>query len=251
MKTIAVLAQKGGTAKSTSVACLGAGLHREGLKVLHVDLDPQASLSLMLNAAAGKTIFDALAKETPIADTIQTTAQGALIAADSRLVEKGLLTNAGEETRLKTALKPLQKRFDVALLDCAPNLGPLTVNAIAAANGLIIPLKADLLSLSAMHELNTTITIAKKRQNPKLKVYGIIITQYNGRASAPRLMLEEITAQAEKLGLPVYQPPIRRTVALEEIQITHKSIFDTPKNPAAQDYKAIVEQLLNQLKKGA
>ena len=213
MKTIAIVAQKGGTGKSTTAACLGAGLHREGLKVLHADLDPQASLSLMLDAKEGKTIFDALAKGTPIADTIQDTPQGALIAADSRLVTKGLLANDGEETRLKAALKPLQKRFDVALLDCAPNLGALTVNAMTAADGLIIPLKADLLSLSAMHELNTTITIAKKRSNPKLKVYGIVVTQYNGRASAPRLMLAEMTAQAEKLGISLSDTQIEQMIA--------------------------------------
>ena len=255
MKTIAVIAQKGGTAKSTSVACLGAGLHREGLKVLHVDLDPQASLSLMLNAAAGNTVFDALAKGPPIADTIQTPAsQGALIAADSRLAKRGILTRPGDTSRLKTALEPLQSRFDVALLDCSPALGAMSVSALIAADAVVIPARADRLSLNALQELHSTIETVKNGTekapgpNPALTVYGILITQYDGRTTAARLILDEIKAQAAQLGMSVYDPPTRRAVIFDEIQITGGTIYDSPRSKATQDYQAIVNQLINQVK---
>lgn len=245
MKTIAILNQKGGTGKTTACLCLGAGLHREGLNVLHIDLDSQGSLSLILRAAKGLNIYDALIDGKPIARTIQNTAaQGALIAADSRLAERGLLTRKGDTSRLKTALEPLQGLYDVALIDCPPALSPLSVSALIAADGVIVPARADRLSLNALHELHSTI----KTVNPALIVYGILVTQYDGRTTAARLILDEIKQQAAAMGMPVYNPPTRRAVVYEEVQITGGTIYDNPRSNAAQDYTAIVNQLLQQMK---
>lgn len=247
MKTIALLNQKGGVGKSTATLCLGAGLHRAGLNVLYVDLDSQGSLSLILRAVKGPNIYDVLIDGKPIGRTIQNTPQGALIAADSRLAKRGLLTRPGDTSRLKTALEPLQGRFDVALLDCPPALGAMSVSALIAADAVVIPARADRLSLNALQELHSTIE-AVKDTNPALTVYGILITQYDARTTAARLILDEIKAQAAQLGMSVYDPPTRRAVIFDEIQITGGTIYDSPRSKATQDYQAIVNQLINQLK---
>ena len=244
MKTIAILNQKGGVGKTTACICLGSGFHRAGLQVLHVDLDSQGSLSLILRAAKGFNIYDTLIDGKPITRTIQHTPQGDLIAADGRLARRGLLSRPDDTTRLKTALEPLQGRYDVALLDAPPQLGPMSVSALIAADGLIIPMRPDYLTLNALHELNSTI----KAVNPTLKVYGILITQYNGHTSANRIMLDEIKEQAAALNIPVYDPPTRRAIAFEELQITGRSLYDSPRSAAAQDYQAITNALIDQLK---
>lgn len=254
MKTIAILNQKGGCGKSTAALCLGAGLHRAGLNVLHIDLDSQGSLSLILRAVKGPNIYDALIDGKPIGRTIQNTPQGALIAADSRLAKRGLLTRPGDTSRLKTALEPLQSRFDVALLDCPPALSAMSMSALIAADAVVIPARADRLSLNALQELHSTIAAVKNGTdkapgpNPALKVYGILITQYDGRTTAARLILDEIKAQAAQLGMSVYDPPTRRAVIFDEIQITGGTIYDSPRSKATQDYQAIVNQLMNQMK---
>lgn len=253
MKTIALLNQKGGVGKSTATLCLGAGLHRAGLNVLHVDLDSQGSLSLILRAVKGPNIYDALIDGKPIGRTIQNTPQGALIAADSRLAKRGLLTRPGDTSRLKEALEPLQSRFDVALLDCPPALSPMSMSALIAADAVIIPARANRLSLNALQELHSTIAAVKGTEkapgpNPALTVYGILITQYDGRTTAARLILDEIKAQAAQLGMSVYDPPTRRAVIFDEIQITGGTIYDSPRSKATQDYQAIVNQLINQVK---
>ena len=248
MKVIAIACQKGGTSKTTTTLCLGAGLHRAGLDVLHIDIDPQGSLSLCLNAAQGVNVYDILIDGKPINRALQTTPQGALIAADGRLSARGLLTRKGDENRLARALEPLRSRYDVALIDAPPQLGPLSMNALNAADAVVIPMRPDRLSLNALHELHSTIQVIRQTTNPALEIYGIIVSMYDGRTTAHRLMLDEITEQAKALGVKVYNPPIRRSIALEEIQITGKSIFDNPRSNAAQDYQAIINQIIEQMK---
>lgn len=251
MKTIAILNQKGGTSKTTSVLCLGAGLHRAGLNVLCVDLDSQGSLSLILRAAQGLNIYDALVDGRPIARTIQHTSQGDLIAADGRLAARGLLTRKGDETRLKTALEPLQAKYDVCLLDCPPALSVMSVSALIAADAVIIPARADVLSLNAIRELHSTIEVIRQSSNPGLEIYGILITQFDRRTTAARLMLDEIKEQAATMDISVYDPPIRRAIICEEIQITGGTIYDNPRSNATQDYQTIVNQLAEQIKEEA
>ena len=245
MKSIAIACQKGGTGKTTTALCLGAGLHRAEFRVLHVDIDSQGSLSLCLNAAQGLNIHDILIDRKPVINALQITPQGALIAADGRLSARGLLTRKGDASRLKMALEPLQDMFDVCLVDCPPALSPLSMNALTAADAAIIPMRPDRLSLNALHELHSTIQATR----PDLEIYGIIVTMYDGRTTAHRLMFDEITEQAAAMGMKVYSPPVRRSIAFEEIQITTgRTIFDNPRSNAAQDYQSIVNQLIKQLK---
>lgn len=249
--TIAIIAQKGGTGKTTTTAALGAGLTRSGYSVLYIDVDPQGNLSQMLGAATtGTTVYTLLTdRKTKARDAIQATPQGAIIAASGRLAEDGILTTTGKEYRLREALEPVKNDFDIILIDCPPQLGVLSINALTAADGAIIPLKADRFSLDTLGELYQTYEVVKRYTNPSLTIMGILVTQYNSRATVNRLCLEQLQEQADALGLHIYQPPIRRTVALEEVQYTG-DIFSLPKSNGAADYGAIVEQIIKQLQEG-
>lgn len=247
MKTICIVNQKGGVGKTASTAAIGAGLHRAGQRVLYIDLDPQRNLSLQLGAAQGVTVYDILTGKGKATTAAQDTAQGAIIPSDGRLSEKGMLTGRGAEYRLKDALEPVKKGFDVCLIDCPPSLGALTVAALTAADGVIIPCKADRFSMDALHEITGTIEVIRDSTNKGLKVYGVLITQYNPRTTVNRLILDEIKEQAEAQGMKVYDPPIRRAIAVEETQITGGTVYDT-RNGAAEDYQRITDTLLKQMK---
>ena len=247
-RTIAIIAQKGGTGKTTTTAALGAGLSRSGLKVLYVDLDPQANLTGMLGATTqGVTLYDLLtSRKAKAADAIQDTPQGAIIAASGRLAEGDILTGTGREYRLRETLEPVKKGFDVTLIDCPPTLGVLSVNALTAADGAIIPLRADRFSLDALTEFYETYATVRRYTNPALSILGVLVTCYNSRATINRLCLEALQEKASALGVTVYTPPIRRTVALEESQYS-PDIFTQPRSNAAKDYGEIVSTLLHQL----
>lgn len=248
MKTICIVNQKGGVGKTASAAAIGAGLHRAGQRVLYIDLDPQRNLSLQLGAIQGATVYSVLTGKTTATAAIQNTAQGRIIPADRRLSEKGILTGKGAEYRLKDAITPIKNKFDVCLIDCPPSLGALTVAALTAADGVIIPCKADRFSLDALHEISGTLDAIRASSNAALQVYGVLITQYSGRTTAHRLLLEEIQELAAAHNMTVYAPPIRRAIAVEETQITGGTVYDT-RNNAAADYQQIVNTLLTQIKK--
>lgn len=249
MITLAFANQKGGVGKTASAAAVGTGLHRAGKRVLFVDLDPQANLSAQLGSEDGAaTITDVLTGNAKIKSAIQDTATGALIAADGNLAQKGILTGRGAEYRLKGFLEPVKRNYDVCIIDCPPQLGILTVSALTAADGVIIPCKADRFSLDALQAIADTIATIQENTNADLKVYGAIITMYNPRTTVNQVMLEELSEQAELLGISVYTPPIRRAIAIEETQLGG-SVFDT-KNRAAEDYQKIVNTILKQIEKG-
>jgi len=247
MKTIAIVSQKGGVGKTTTTAALGAGLHRTSQRILVVDIDPQANASTMLEATPGPTIYDVLTGRSKTAQAIQTTAQGSIIPSDARLAEKGVLTGKGAEYRLKSALEPVKKDFDACLIDCPPNLGALSIAALTAADGVIVPCRPDRFSLSALHEISATLEAVRKATNTGLTVYGVLLTQFNRRSTLHRLMLDELRQQAEAMGMTVLDPPIRATVAFDELQFTNSTIFDT-RNGAAEDYQAITSTILKRLK---
>ena len=248
MITICIVNQKGGVGKTASAAAIGAGLHRAGQRVLYIDLDPQSNLSLQLNASQGATVYDVLTGSATAAAAIHSSSQGDIIPADRRLSSKGTLTGKGAEYRLKDALQPIQRSYTACLIDCPPSLGALTVAALTAADGVIIPCKADRFSLDALHEISGTLDAIRASSNQALKVYGVLITQYNGRTSAHRLLLDEIKELAAAHNMPVYEPPIRRAIAVEETQITGGTVYDT-RNGAAEDYTQITGAVLKQIKK--
>lgn len=249
MKTLAIINQKGGVGKSTTAAAIGGGFHREDARVLYVDLDPQCNLSYLLAAnISGLTqasALDVLQGNASAADALQKTAQGGVIAASPALAGADIvLTATGKEYRLKEALEALAGGYDYCIIDTPPALGILTVNALTACNGCIIPAQADFLSLQGIGQLHGTIETVRKYCNPGLTVYGIVLTRYSGRAVITRevtAMMEETAAQ---LKTRLYNTRIRECTAVKEAQAMRQDIYTyAPRSNATADYTALIKEI--------
>ena len=238
MYTVAIANQKGGVGKTTTAAAIAQGLTAAGYKVLCVDADPQANLSDLLQAGAGASLYDVI-QGAPIKKALQATTAGDLLPSEKALANPKLKLTA---TTLQEILKPLQSRYDVAIIDTPPSLGALTVSALVAADGVIVPTKADKFSLTGLQELYTSMKAVK----PKLELVGVIVTQYNGRTTLNKAVLDALQEQAKIYHSAVLQPPIRRTIAAEEWQYTGDIYGD--KSTAGEDYTQIVQQLPKLLK---
>lgn len=248
MFTIVTANQKGGVGKTTTAAAVGMGLTLAGYRVLFVDADPQGNLTRMMATAPGLTLYSIIKEGREAKAAVQTVTGGSIIPSDARLAERGILTGRGAEYTIKTALKPLASKFDVCIIDTPPTLGALTVTALAAADGVIVPTKADRFSVDGLRTFAGTVAAIKQRTNPVLELLGVVVTAYNRNTNLNRAVLEALTAQAEQLGTKVYGT-IRRTVAAEEWQYSG-NVFGTP-STAADDYKEITAQIAQDIKKGA
>lgn len=251
MQIIAIANQKGGVAKTTTTLAIGAGLARKGYKVLFVDLDAQTNLSYVMEADAtgltGRTSLDVMEGRASASDAIQHTRHGDIIAASPALAgADAVLTQVGKEYRLKEALEPLAAVYDYILLDTPPALGILTVNALTACKGCIIPAQADIYSLQGISQLYNTLQTVQKYCNPSLKVLGILLTRYNGRAIISREAAEMIEQAAEQMGSRLYTARIRECTAIKEAQACREDIFTyAPHSNAAADYAALIDEILN------
>lgn len=248
MKTFAIINQKGGVGKSTTAFNIAGGLTALGKKVLAVDLDPQESPSTCLQAEETQaTGLNVLLGEIDIQQAIIKTPEAFLLPSGRNLAQAdSLLTKPGREYLLKEALQKVSSMFDYAVIDTSPALGVLTVNAMVAADGLIIPTTADLLSLQGINYLMETVAPVKQYFNPSLKLEGILLTQYDKRAIISReseAMAEEMAAA---LGSKVFNSKIRRSVAVKEshAQQTSLSLY-APNSTAGRDYTALIEELLH------
>lgn len=248
IKTIAVINQKGGVGKSTTAASLGAGLTLKGFKVLYIDLDAQGNLTYTLGAdPKGLTALDVLTKEATAAAAVQHTAQGDVIAASPSLAGADtVITSVGKEYRLKEALEPIKEKYDYIIIDTPPALSVLTINALTACTGVIIPAQADIYSLQGIEKLADTINTVRTYCNPNLKIEGILLTRYNARSVLSREIAELSEQMAEKLNTKVFKTAIRENVSIKEAQISRQDIFSyAPKSNAALDYKEVVEEFCN------
>jgi chromosome partitioning protein len=246
-RVIAVANQKGGVAKTTSVVSLGAAFARSGLRVLLVDLDAQSSLTFSLGIdpdVVQASIADVLVGETPLADTTLDAGEGlSLVPATIDLagVEAMLLPADGREFVLRQALEPVLSRYDVVLLDCSPSLGLLTLNALAAADEVIVPLQCEMLSHRGVGQLLDTVADVHRLLNPRLIVRGLLPTMYDGRSGHSRAVLADVR---ERFDLPVL-PPIPRSVRFAEAPGVGGSIFRTARTSAgAKAYLDVAEVLI-------
>lgn len=248
-QTIAFINQKGGVGKTTATANITAELRRRGNKTLMIDLDPQGNLTYIAGADSRKAgVFELLTQEEQIANVVQSTRQGDIIAASTDLATEGILSETGKEYRLKEAIEPLQRIYDYILIDCSPSLGILTINALTAATGAIIPLQADILSLQALGQFSGTLGAVQKYTNKNLELYGIILTRYNGRAVLSQEATQMIEQTAKRLGTKVYRTPIRENVAVKEAQAVRTDIFThAPKSHAAEDFETLTTEILKDM----
>ena len=252
---IAVVNQKGGTAKTTTVENLGIGLAREGKKVLLVDTDPQGSLTISLGYPRPDdletTLFDLLNK-TINEDSIQP-AEGILhqqegidlIPANISLagLEVALVNTMNRERILKQFLEPVKKDYDYVLLDCMPSLGMLTVNALAAADTTLIPVQANYLSAKGLEQLLQTINKVKRQINPKLRIDGILLTMVDSRTNYAK-EISSLIRDTYGGHIKVFSAEIPRSVRAAEISSEGKSIFlHDPKGKVAEAYQKLTKEV--------
>jgi chromosome partitioning protein len=246
-EAFAIINQKGGVGKSTTAHALGSGLSMKGYRVLFIDLDAQANLThtLAINPS-GPISMDVLMREA--------TAQEALIHADKwdcipaapSLAGADMTLNVtGKEYRLREAIEPICERYDYIVIDTPPALGILTINALTACTGAIIPAQADIYSLQGIGHLYGTIETVKKYCNSNLNIMGILMTRYNPRSILTRDITDLIQQTARELNTIVYKTTIREAIAIKEAQAQQRNIFDyAPKGKATDDYRLFVEEVL-------
>ena len=246
-KIIAIAQHKGGVGKTTTTINLGAAFQRKGYKVLLVDLDAQANLteSLGFSSTEKKGILEALRGQAKAEYLTITTASGVDIIASSLELaglEIELLSAIGREVVLKEVLKPLRKHYDIILIDCAPSLGLLTVNALAAADEVYIPLQAQYLAIKGLNSLLDIVALIKRQLNKKLEIGGVIITQYDSRKVLNRNTGEVVN---KLLKGKVLKTKIRDNVALAEAPTAGQDIFAyAPNSNGAADYEALANEIL-------
>jgi len=254
LKTIVMCNQKGGVGKSTTALAIGAGFSLKGYKTLFIDLDAQGNLTHTLGAdgtgLTGKSSFDVLTGNATAEAATQRTEQGEVIASSPALAGADtVITAVGKEYRLKEALETLQGDYDYIVIDTPPALGILTINALTACNGVIIPAQADIYSLQGISQLYNTLQTVKKYCNPSLKVMGILLTRYNGRAIISRDIAEMIDETAERLQTKLYKTKIREATVVKEAQARRQNIFAyAPKSNASTDYKTLIDEILGEEK---
>ncbi len=245
--TIAVANQKGGVAKTTTVASLGTALVDLGCRVLMVDLDAQSCLTFSLGIDPedlDRSIHQVLLRQAETRDVILPTDDGPdLMPATIELAgaETALLTRPGREYALRAALDDVRDDYDWILLDCPPSLGILTVAALSAADGVIVPLQCETLSHRGVGQLLDTVHDVRRYTNKDLQVLGVLPTLFDGRTKHSRAVLDTIAAtyDVEVLG-----PPIPRSIRFAEAPAAGRSIFKTARtNRGALAYRELAENL--------
>lgn len=250
MKTVAIINQKGGVGKSTTALALGAGLVRRKKKVLFVDLDAQANLSFALglevNTMRDRSAMQVLSGECTAAEAVLESRRGDLIPSSPTLSGADqILTAIGKEFRLKEALSALGDRYDYAVIDTPPALGILTINALAACDCCIVPAQADIFSLQGILQLNATIQAVRQYCNPDLRIAGILLTRYNGRAIIGREIAQKLDETADQLGTTLFRTTIREGTAIKESQAMQQDIYAyAPRSNVGADYLHFVDEFL-------
>jgi chromosome partitioning protein len=246
-RTIAVANQKGGVAKTTTVASLGSALVELGHKVLLVDLDAQSCLTFSLGLdpeAVELSIHDVLLGRVGAAMAIQPTEDGVdLLPATIELAgtEAQLLSRPGREYVLRTALAEVSQAYDAVLLDCSPSLGVLTLNALTAADEVLIPLQCEMLSHRGVGQLLDTIHDVQRILNPGLRVLGVLPTMFDGRTNHARAVLADVSG---RYGLTVLEPAIPKSVRFAEAPAAGRSVLATARRTrGAEAYRALAEAL--------
>lgn len=237
-RIIAVVNQKGGVAKTTTVASIGAALAELGQKVLVVDLDPQACLTFSLGLdpeAIDMSLHDVLLERVSAGMVLRPTDDGMdLLPATIDLAgtEAHLLTKTGREHALRLALEDVVTDYGYVLFDCSPSLGVLTINALTAADEVLIPLQCETLSHRGVGQLLDTVRDVQRLTNPRLRILGVLPTLYDGRTSHARAVLADI---GDRYGLPVLEPPIAKSIRFAEAPAAGRSVLTTASSVRGAD----------------
>lgn len=248
MREIAIVNQKGGTGKTTTTVNLGATLAEQGKKVLLIDLDPQYSTTSWLAIhRVGRGVFDLFAEpeRTMLKDLIQPTGTENLflVGASAWLVgaEKALSNEPGAETIFREKLHAIADQFDYVLIDCAPTLGILTVNALTAVHEVLVPVECHVMGLHGLAQLLQTVDVVRKRLNPTLSIMGILPCRLDNRTNHGPEIVQKLRSRFPQ----TMKTCIRENVRLAECPSMGGPITTyAPNSPGTEDYRSLAQELL-------
>ncbi|MDO9066635.1 MAG: AAA family ATPase [Chloroflexota bacterium] len=248
-RILAITNQKGGVGKTTTAINLAACLVERGKRVLLVDTDPQANASSGLGfdkANIRRSVYDALINGMPLEQVVLLTnrvgldlapAAGALAGAEVELVSM-----SRREYRLEQALAPLRSRYDYVLLDCPPSLGLLTLNALVAADGVLVPIQCEYLSLEGLSRLIDTVRLVRESLNPRLRLAGIVMTMFDPRTNLSTQVVQDVAKHFPK---EIFKTIVPRSIRLSEAPSYGRTILEYDAGSrGAQAYRALAEELV-------
>lgn len=248
-KIIAIANQKGGVGKTTTSINLGACLAKLGLRVLIADIDPQGNSSSGLGVekqSVRYSVYDGMISHTPVEDIIIQTKYQNLYILPSNLdlagAEVELVGVIAREQVLKKLLESAKNRFDYILIDCPPSLGLLTINALTAANSILVPIQCEFFALEGLSQLINTVQLVQRNLNPDLEIEGVVLTMYDGRTTLSKQVAAEVqrTFKAK-----VYRTVIPRSIRLGESPSYGQAIVEyAPDSSPAQAYLSLAQELV-------
>lgn len=242
---IAVANQKGGCGKTTTAQAIATGAAHLGLKSLAIDFDPQCNLSFSMGGNSGDSgIYELITGQCTPAQVIQHTVQGDIITSNIQMAVSDMdFKGDARLYALRDAIKPIKKKYDVITIDCAPTLNTLLLNALMAADKVIIPLTADMFALSGLYQLAESIKDAQKI-NKSLDLAGVLFVKHSTRTVLARELTEVIQDKCGELGIPVLKTTISESVVVREAQTQREALIDyAPKSKPAKEYMTLLNEL--------
>ena len=246
-QVIAFANQKGGVAKTTTTLNLGAAMKEKGFSVLAIDLDPQGNLTMSQGWNPDdieRSMFDVLVHRLPIEEIVRVAEVDVAVSSiDLAGAELALSSMIGRERALEKALVGVRAKYDYILIDTPPSLGLLTINALVAASGVIVPVQCEYLSLRGLVQLQNTLEMIRENLNPEVDIQGILPTMYDRRLVHSR---EAVDILRENFGDLVFNTRIRKTIRYAEAPVKGQSVLTyDPSGEAADLYRDLAKEVLN------